>query len=121
MTRFFPLVLLLLLAGCATHHPKRGPINSVPAARRFENQLLRPSARRNCAITLVREAGVKGYGLNVYLDGELAARIAAGELITLYVRPGKHQLSGSPGAQALMARACTPPLSSSARVSLTNR
>lgn len=39
---------------------------------------------------------MKGYGLNVYLDGELAARIAAGEMITLFVRPGKHQLSAHP-------------------------
>lgn len=96
MTRFLPLILILLLAGCATHPAKRAPMNSVPAARRFESKLLRPSAKRNCALTLVREAGVKGYGLNVYLDGELAARISAGEMITLFVRPGKHQLSAHP-------------------------
>ncbi len=47
-------------------------------------------------IHIVRELGVSGSRLNVYLDGNQIARISAGEAMTLYVKPGRHLLSVRP-------------------------
>jgi hypothetical protein len=89
------LVAAVSLLGCASHS-HRAPQPKVPAARRFESYLLKPSHRRNCPITIVRERGVAGSGLNVYLDGEQIARMAAGEAHTIYVSPRWHLLSVRP-------------------------
>lgn len=68
----------------------------MPRARRFAQSLAKPSPKRNCAITVVREPGVLGAGLNLSLDGDELARIAAGEVLTIYVRPGHHLISARP-------------------------
>lgn len=47
-------------------------------------------------MTILREPGVPGHGLNIYLDGDQLARIASGEALTVYVRPGHHLLAVRP-------------------------
>lgn len=39
---------------------------------------------------------MEGVGFNLYLDGEEIARIAAGEAMTVYVKPGRHLLTAGP-------------------------
>lgn len=95
MRKTFLLLLALSLVGCATHSPHK-VTPKVPAGRRFETSLLKPSARRKCAVTIVREPGVAGSGLNLYLDGDQIARISAGESLTIYVSHRGHLLSARP-------------------------
>ncbi|MGI8435655.1 MAG: hypothetical protein ACR2NX_01940 [Chthoniobacterales bacterium] len=77
------LACVSLLVGCAQHQPRRVAHAPVPPGRRFDSTLVKPSATRNCAVTIVREPGVRGSGLNLYLDGNELARVAAGEAITV--------------------------------------
>ncbi len=90
---FLTLSLVSLLLGCSTRPFARPHYTSVPAARRFEPSLLKPSHRRVCAVTLIRERGVEGSGLNLYLDHIQIARISSGEVMTIYVKPGRHLLA----------------------------
>ena len=87
-------ILTVGLVGCASY--PTAPDNSVPAERRFESALLHPSQQRNCALTILREVGGPGPALDFYLDGDRAAGIGAGEMITFFVRPGRHQLGLRP-------------------------
>ena len=89
-------LVILPLFGCSTQPAVRVVRHPVPPARNFEPQLLKSSQRRSCVITVTREDGIKGAGLNLYLDGEQIARIAAGESVTVHVRPGRHRLSVKP-------------------------
>ena len=92
------LVLLFAassLVSCTAHsHRDAGP--AVPSHRRYETSLLKPSARRNVRLTIAREKGVAGSGLNLYLDGNELARIAAGEALTVYVSPRRHVVTARP-------------------------
>jgi hypothetical protein len=96
MKRLILGLAFLPLLSCSTQHAPRVVSRPVPAARNFEPQLLKSSHRRSCAITVARENGVKGAGLNLYLDNEQIARIAAGESVTVHVTPGRHRLSVKP-------------------------
>lgn len=89
-------IVLFVFAGCAAQHPPVTAGNTVPAPHRYQSNLLQPSPDRDCAIRIAREADVKGAGVNVYLDGSEVLRIAAGETITLYLRPGQHALAVRP-------------------------
>ncbi|HEY2799823.1 MAG TPA: hypothetical protein VGI85_04460 [Chthoniobacterales bacterium] len=93
------------LLGCASY--PAGPGNSVPAARRFESELLQPSPERNCALTIMREVGGSGPAVDFYLDGDRVARVAAGEMITFFVRPGRHQLDLRPLSSPRVERLLT--------------
>ena len=86
----------LCLAGCATSPRTPPPRTSVPATRRFESYLLQPSHRRNCVVTIERKPGLVGSGLNLFLDGNHIARLAVGEVITVYLKPGPHLLVAKP-------------------------
>lgn len=44
----------------------------------------------------MREPGVIGSGLNLNLDGDQIARISSGEVMTVYVKPGRHLLTARP-------------------------
>lgn len=92
---FLACACLGLLA-CAHHPATRAGRATVPPGRRFDSSLLKPSATRSCAVTIVREPGVRGSGLNLYLDGDELARIASGEAITAYLKPGRHLLAARP-------------------------
>ncbi len=96
MKRLILGLAILPLLGCSTVHSPRVTQQPVPRARNFEPQLLKSSQRRSCAITITRENGVKGAGLNLYLDNEQIARIAAGESVTIHVKPGHYRLSVKP-------------------------
>ena len=96
MKRRVLTLAFLSLLGCSSPHSPRVTQQAVPAGRRFEPQLLHPTARRSCALTISREKDIKGSGLNLFLDGEQIARIKAGETVTLYVAPGRHRLSAKP-------------------------
>lgn len=96
MKRLILGLAIFPLLGCSTVHSPRVTKNPVPPARNFEPQLLKSSQRRSCVITVTREDGVKGAGLNLYLDNEQIARIAAGESVTIHVTPGHHRLSVKP-------------------------
>lgn len=91
-----PLLACLGLFGCAQHPIPHRSGSTVPSGRRFAPSLLKSSPKRNCAITVVREPGVLGAGLNLYFDGNELARISAGETLTIYVQPGHHLLSARP-------------------------
>ncbi len=95
LKKLLALGLALSLVGCVSPAP-RVSRSTVPSDRRFESALLKPSARRNCSITVVREKGVPGSGINLYLDGNQIARMAAGEALTVYVSPRRHLLSVRP-------------------------
>src|SRR5438105_3210874 len=95
MRRFVLGLILLFPLGCAAPSPDTSQ-RRVPAARRFTGELSRPSHRRTCALTITREKGVSGRGLNLFLDGNQIARISAGESITVYVKPGRHSISLKP-------------------------
>jgi hypothetical protein len=96
VTKPFGALALCFLLGCSTAPRPHAPGAAVPAVRVFERNLLRPSPRRNCAINIVREKGVKGSGLSLYLDGQRIARMSAGEAITIYPPPGRHLLTARP-------------------------
>ncbi|MGI8431603.1 MAG: hypothetical protein ACR2MW_04835 [Chthoniobacterales bacterium] len=95
LKKLFVLGVALSLMSCASH-ARRTSRSTVPSDRRYESALLKPSSRRNCPITVVREKGVSVSGLNLYLDGNQIARVAAGESLTVYVTPRRHQLSIRP-------------------------
>jgi hypothetical protein len=95
MRKIILLLAALSLVGCATNS-RHAVGHKVPAGRRFETSLLKPSSRRNCPITIVREPGVAGSGLNLFLDGDQIARISAGESLTIYVSHRWHLLSARP-------------------------
>ncbi|MBA3961684.1 MAG: hypothetical protein H0X40_07270 [Chthoniobacterales bacterium] len=96
MKLYLPALALLCLTGCATSRTTPPPRTSVPAARRFESYLLKPSHRRTCPVTIVREPGVAGSGLNLFLDGDQIARVTVGEVMTVYLKPGRHLLVAKP-------------------------
>lgn len=88
------LILALALSFMSCASPARQ--STVPSGRRYESALLKPSSRRSCPITIVREKGVPGSGLNLFLDGNQIARMAAGESLMIYVTPRRHLLSIRP-------------------------
>lgn len=96
MKRWVLILAFLSLLGCSPSHPPRVTQQAVPAGRRFEPHLLKATVRRSCALTISREEGIKGSGLNLFLDGEQIARIKAGETVTVYATPGRHRLSARP-------------------------
>ena len=95
MIKYLLAVVLLCSVGCSTRSPVQKNY-TVPPGRTFDGSVLRPSPKRNCAITIVRESGVIGSGLNIYLDGNQLARMNAGESITACVKPGRHRVSLRP-------------------------
>ncbi len=96
MKRLVLGLVLLSLVGCSSQPTPRVARQPLPARRNFEPHLLKSSPRRSCAITVTREQGVKGAGLNLFLDGDQIARIAAGESVTVHVAPGRHRLGVKP-------------------------
>ncbi len=80
---------------CAAHS-RRTAGRAVPSGRRYETSLLKSSPRRNVRLTIVREKGVAGSGLNLHLDGNDLARIAAVEALTIYVSPRRHVVTARP-------------------------
>jgi hypothetical protein len=101
------LLALFAFAGC-TSQAHRHSQPEVPPGRRYESALLHPTSRRNCVVTIVREPGVAGPGLNLYLDGNQIARISAGEALTIYVTPHSHVLSARPLFSPSVARRIDP-------------
>ena len=104
MTRHLGVLAMCCLVGCSTAPRPHAPGSPVPTARIYERDLLRPSRQRNCAVTIVREKGVKGSGLSLYLDGQHIARLSAGEVITVYPRPGRHFLTARPLFSPLVSK-----------------
>lgn len=84
------------LLGCAQGPSRHSARATVPPSRRFDVSLWKPSPVRSCAVSIVREPGVPGGGLNLFFDGEELARIASGEALTIYVKPGHHLLAARP-------------------------
>ena len=120
MRRFVLGIILLFPLGCSTPAPDITQ-HPVAAERRFEPALLRPSHRRSCALTITREKGVPARGLNVFLDGEQLARIAAGELITVYVKPGRHSVGVKPLFSPPAKRVCVLSKGESASIRILDR
>ncbi len=121
MSRFLLGSALVLLAGCSTTHSRDNTQYRVPAERRFESALLRSSHRRSCAVTITREKGMPARGLNVYLDGERIARMAAGESMTAYVKPGRHRVAVKPLFSPVAGRVCNLSKGESARLRILDR
>ena len=121
MRRFALGSALLFLLGCSTAPAPDTTRNRVPAERRFESALLRPSHRRSCALTVTREKGVSERGLNVRLDGERIARMAAGESLTVYVKPGHHYIDVKPLFSPSAGRVCVLGKGGSASLRILDR
>lgn len=62
--------------------------------RIFAPALLAPSAERTGSFALTRDVGYVGSaaGIDVFLEGQRVARLAASETVTVYVTPGRHLL-----------------------------
>lgn len=60
-------------------------------------------------------------GLNVYLDGERIARMAAGESITVYVESGRHYVAVKPLFSPATVRVCKLSKGRSARLRILDR
>ena len=112
---------LLFLFGCSTAPLSDATQHRVPAERRFDSAHLRPSHRRNCALTITRENGVSARGLNVFLDGERIARMAAGESITVYVKSGHHHVGVKPLFSPSVGRICILSKGGSASLRILDR
>src|SRR5439155_25931490 len=87
----------------------------------FDSALLRPSHRRSCALTIAREKGVPERGLNVFLDGEQIARMAPGEFITVYAKPGRHHVGVRPLFSPRATRVCLLSRGESASLNILDR
>lgn len=78
-----------LSSGCATTVPKMADLTPVADDRRFSNQT---PADGNVVVIVLRDKAFAGGGVNyrLLIDGKLAAKVAAGEFVVLYVSPGEH-------------------------------
>ena len=106
LTRRLACGSAFLLFACSTAPSADETESRVPAERRFEPALLRPSHRRNCELTIIREKGASARGLNIFLDGARIARMAAGESLTVYVKPGHHYVGVKPLFSPSTGRVC---------------
>lgn len=122
LTRRFALSsVFLFLAACSTTPSQDATLHRVPAEREFDSTLLRPSHRRSCSLTIAREKGVPERGLNVFLDGEQIARMAPGEFIIVYVKPGRHDVGIRPLFSPRATRVCLLSQGESASLNILDR
>ena len=85
----------LLVAGCATSSVPTSERRPVATDRVFAPGLLSPSSERTARFILVRDRGSAGVlaGVNVFIDGQKIARLAAAETVTIFASPGMHTLA----------------------------
>ena len=85
----------LLIAGCATSSVPTAERRPVPSDRIFAPALLNSSGERTACFIFVRDRGSAGLlaGVNVFIDGQKIARLAAAETVTVFAIPGKHTLA----------------------------
>lgn len=79
---------------CSTSPAPIASRRAVPANRVFTQTLIARSGQRTASFTLTRDKGLLGVGagIDVFVDGQRIARLAANETITIYVTPGQHIL-----------------------------
>jgi len=100
----FRLVLALsvaaTLAGCSSAPINTSSAPSVPIERVYEKTLIQPAEGR-VDVVVARDKGFVGGGCNtaVYLDGTKIAAIHQGEMITLYLAPGRYILGHGPNPE----------------------
>lgn len=85
----------LFIAGCATGPVPTTERRAVAADHVYLPALLNPSGDRTARFILVRDRGSAGVlaGVNVFIDGQKIARLAAAETVTVFATPGKHTLA----------------------------
>lgn len=84
---------LAAMAGCSTTQQSIADASNAPADR--VPYVSPPNA--NASIKVVRDVGFLGAGCYyaLYVEGELAARLAAGEMVQLSVRAGELRMSAA--------------------------
>jgi hypothetical protein len=82
------------VSACSTSPAPIASRRAVPADRIFAPTLVARSGERTASFTLTRAKGLLGVGvgIDVFVDGQRIARLAARETITIYVSPGQHIL-----------------------------
>ena len=86
--------VLAAVNACSTSPAPIASRRTVPASRVFAQTLISRSGQRTASFTLTRDRGILGVGvgIDVFVDGQRIARLAANETITIYVTPGQHIL-----------------------------
>jgi hypothetical protein len=84
----------ILGAGCASGPAPAASRHPAPRNRVFASSFLEPSSDRSASFVMTRDTGYTGSaaGIDVFLDGQRIARLAASETVTVYVTPGQHLL-----------------------------
>jgi hypothetical protein len=67
---------------------------AAPPERVADPALLTPTSDRTAQLTFTRDHNyvAMGVGVQVFIDGKVTAKLAVGETISVYVRPGRHIL-----------------------------
>lgn len=88
------------LAACSTSPVRPDAAKAVPPERLY---ITAAPAANDGLVIVVRDTGVlgSGCGVNVFLDDEKAAFLAAGEKATFPAAAGKHMLSMAPSGKGL--------------------
>lgn len=95
------VVLVATLAGCGTSQVNPEHAKSVPADRVYG--FSKKTTSDDSSIKVVRDKGLygSGCGLVVRLDGERAATLNAGEVVSFYIPPGEHTITTGLSGQGL--------------------
>lgn len=88
----FLAIASALLAGCATTPASSQSAASVPQERIFDQSYLKPDARRSELVTVIRDNGYMGSGLQMIfkVNASPVAAFKTGEKVEIYLAPGKY-------------------------------
>lgn len=95
----YALVLTGLLASCATAPTQLADTSAVPQDRQLAGWAsLTTPADGKVKVTIVRDSGFFGADMRMALsiDGQLMAKIKAGEKVDVYLSPGTHIFGAAP-------------------------
>ncbi len=95
MKVFVGCLLLFALVGCSSSPISADKADPVPASRLYAF-----TAKSDTQLIVTRDSGMFGSGCNYrfYINGELAAEFASGEVARFGVKPGRVVLGAKPSA-----------------------
>ena len=86
------LPIVLFTAACSTSPVPVAERRQAPRERVSNAAVLSPSAERSARFTITRDSGyvASAASVRVFIDGQIAARLATSETVVVYVTPGRH-------------------------------
>ena len=103
--RLLILPLLILLSSCATTPIPTSEARPVPSDRLLAPQYFTRHESGDIEVIVKRDQGLSGSGnaIILYLNGQPVANLASGEIVRLYLPPGRYLLGVLPSLNFLGA------------------